>query len=261
MKLKMFCRCFFVLTAAALVMGSLISKAIGDPLDNAIQTSTKQVNIAVNSQNKVDKLSDATRRMLNEYKQNVREAEVLKKYNDHLRVLTESQEAERQSLEKQLGEIEITQREIVPLISKMLENLEAFVGFDIAFLPEERQQRINNLKEMMVRADVTNAEKYRRVLEAYQIENEYGRTIEAYRADLSVDGVERPVDFLRLGRVALFYQTLDGSSAGMWNPETNVWDVLPGEYLKPVRNGLRIARKEAAPDLLTLPVPLTEVAK
>jgi hypothetical protein len=105
---------------------------------------------------------------------------------------------------------------------------------------------------------VTSAEKFRRVLEAYQVEGDYGRTIEAYRANLSIDGVERPVDFLRLGRIALFYQTLDGSQTGMLNQESNSWEELPDEYDLPVRDGLRVARKEAAPNLLALPVPAPE---
>ena len=108
---------------------------------------------------------------------------------------------------------------------------------------------------MITRADVTNAEKFRRIIEAYQIENDYGNTIEAYRANIELAGKISSVDFLRLGRVALYYQRLDGSETGFWNNTEQRWEELPSEYRNPVRQGLRIARKEAAPDLLTLPVP------
>lgn len=227
-------------------------------LEQAINAGIDQTSKASSSQQKIDQLDDATRQMLQEYRQNRREAEVLKEYNDHLAQLLESQETEKKSLENQLKEIEITQREIVPLMLNMLATLEAFVGFDLPFLPEERSQRLSQLKETVGRADVSNAEKFRRVLEAYQVEGDYGRTIEAYRANLKLGDGERPVDFLRLGRVALYYQTLDGSETGIWNQQSKQWDELPGEYSRPVRDGLRIARKEAAPDLLALPIPAPE---
>ena len=114
---------------------------------------------------------------------------------------------------------------------------------------------------MMTRADVTNAEKFRRIIEAYQIENDYGNTIEAYRANIQLEGETSSVDFLRLGRVTLYYQRLDGSETGYWNNSLKRWEQLPGEYRNPIRQGLRIARKEAAPDLLSLPVPTVVEAK
>ncbi len=244
-----------------MMSASSLTPILADPLDEAIQVGVKNNTDAVRSQDKIDQLSDETRRMLAEYRQNTRETKTLKEYNDHLAKLVESQDLETASLQEQLQEIEVTKREIVPLMLRMLQTLEAFVDFDLPFLPEERHKRLEDLNELMVRADVTTAEKFRRVLEAYQVESDFGRTIEAYRADLKSGEIERPVDFLRLGRVALFYQSLDGVESGIWNQAKKAWEVLPGKYSKAVRDGLRIARKEAAPDLLTLPVPIPEVVK
>jgi hypothetical protein len=120
---------------------------------------------------------------------------------------------------------------------------------------------LTKLKEMVLRADVTNAEKFRRIIEAYQIENEYGNTIEAYRADLTLQGEASSVDFLRLGRVALYYQHFDGSETGYWDKEQEQWQILSQDYRIAIRNGLRIARKETAPDLLTLPIPVAEAGQ
>ena len=230
-------------------------------LEQAIEEGVSQNADAAQVQKRIDQLDDETHRMLQEFRQNTRNAEVLKQYNDHLNRLLESQEKEKLSFENQLREIEVTQREIVPLMTQMLGTLETFVSYDLPFLPEERKQRIGHLKEMMVRADVTNAEKFRRVLEAYQVEADYGRTIEAYRANLTLGDGDRPVDFLRLGRVSLYYQTLDGSETGTWNPVSKQWEKLSGEYNRSVRDGLRVARKEAAPNLLTLPIPAPEAAR
>ncbi len=250
-----------IVSAFVVIVATSFVPIFADPLNDAIQTQVKDSVDAVRSQNKIDQLSDETHNMLAEYRQNLRETKVLGEYNDHLAKLVESQVSEKTLLQEQLQEIEVTKREIVPLMLKMLETLEAFVGFDLPFLPQERQNRLANLQELMVRADVSTAEKFRRVLEAYQVESDYGQTIEAYRANLKSGDSERPVDFLRLGRVALFYQSLDGSESGLWNQANKSWDVLPGKYTKAVRDGLRIARKEAAPDLLMLPVPAPEAVK
>ncbi|NOR81746.1 MAG: DUF3450 family protein [Methyloprofundus sp.] len=228
--------------------------AFADTLSKTIQTENSIQKSAIKSQKNIDGLDDRTRKMLEQYRSATRQTKTLHTYNDHLKALLESQEQEMASFEQQLEQIETTQREIVPLILNMQESLAQFVKLDLPFLPEERQQRISRLKDMMTRADVTNAEKFRRIIEAYQIENDYGNTIEAYRANIELEGETSSVDFLRLGRVALYYQRLDGSETGFWNNTEKHWETLPTEYRNSIRQGLRIARKEAAPDLLTLPV-------
>jgi hypothetical protein len=111
------------------------------------------------------------------------------------------------------------------------------------------------LRSMMERADVTTPEKFRQIMEAYQIENEFGRTIEAYRASLTIGDKETTVDFLRFGRIALVYQSLDESLSGRWDQESRSWVALDSSYRSALRQGLRIARKQAAPDLINLPLP------
>jgi hypothetical protein len=92
-------------------------------------------------------------------------------------------------------------------------------------------------------------------MEAYQIENEYGRTIEAYRSTLAQGDKEITVDFLRVGRIALIYQSLDEAQAGAWSQESRSWEPLDGSFRSAIRDGLRIARKQIAPDLIRLPLP------
>ena len=242
----------------ALLISSILSfitaPVSADALAKTIQTEGAISNGAIKSQKKIDDLDDHTRKMLEKYRSATRQTKTLLTYNDHLKALLDSQEAEKSSFEQQLEQIETTQREIVPLIINMQQSLEQFVQLDLPFLPEERQQRITRLKEMMTRADVTNAEKFRRIIEAYQIENDYGNTIEAYRANIELQGETSSVDFLRLGRVALYYQRLDGSETGFWNNKEKHWEALSADYRNSIRQGLRIARKETAPDLLTLPI-------
>ena len=254
-----FCRQTKILAAAFLGLYAMAVHA--DPLKQAIDTDLATNQAAINSQKKIDQITEQTQKMLEEYRSATRHAETLQTYNNHLKDLLDSQRQEKASLQRQLDQIEVTQREIVPLTLKMLDSLERFINLDLPFLPEERKQRLQHLKEMINRANITDAEKFRRILEAFQIENDYGNTIEAYRADIDLNGVPSSVDFLRLGRVALFYQRLDGSETGFWNKEKNRWETLPSNYRKAIRDGLRIARKEAAPDLLTLPIPAPEVGR
>ena len=147
---------------------------------------------------------------------------------------------------------------------RMIDALEEFVKLDVPFLLKERTERVAKLKTLMNRPNVTEAEKYRLITEAYQIENEYGRTIEAYRGQLATtDGTEgRDVEFLRIGRVALVYRTFDGEEIGAWDTNGRKWVELPAQYNASIRDGFRIARKQAAPDLFRIPVPApTEVSK
>jgi hypothetical protein len=118
-----------------------------------------------------------------------------------------------------------------------------------------------DLRELMKRSDVSLSEKYRRLMEAYQVENEYGRTIEAYKGSLDTGGAKRTVEFLRVGRVALLYQTVDLEESGRWDPRSKEWVVLDDEYRRPIRDGLRMANKQTAPDLIKIPVSAPEVAR
>jgi len=114
---------------------------------------------------------------------------------------------------------------------------------------EERTNRVAQLKEMMGRADVSTSEKYRRIVEAYQIEMEFGRTIESYQGKVD----EKTVDFLRAGRVSLMYQTLDGKETGYWDKTAKKW-VKDDDYTDAVRAGLKVAKKQAAPDFISVAI-------
>ena len=222
-----------------------------DKLQNTIDLQIKTELTAKKSQKKIDGLADQADQMLAEYRNLLRQAESLRIYNNQLDKLVLSQQGEIDSIAEQLINMETTQREIVPLMLKMVEVISRFVALDIPFLPEERQFRIAELQTIMERADVSLAEKYRRVLEAYQVETEYGRTIEAYQDELELDERTRTVNFLRIGRVGLYYLTLDGQQAGVWDEG---WQSLDSKYREGIDKGLKVAKKQLPPDLLVLPI-------
>jgi len=206
------------------------------------------------TQHEVDKLADKTDAMTEEYRQILKEISSIDKFNQQLQVLIESQVEEIASLNQQLAGLEDTHREIYPLMQNMLSSLETFVELDMPFLLDERQSRVSVLREMLNQANTSVSEKYRRVLEAYMIEVDYGRTIEAYEQSLVINGITLNVEMLRIGRVALLYKSRDDQRIGFWNSSTNRWQDLDGSYLRHLRKGLQIARKQSAPGLITVPV-------
>lgn len=213
---------------------------------------------AQQSQKRVEKLDDQAQQMLDEFREASLELENIRTYHNQLAKIVKSQEQEKSDLEQQMLDLEITQRNITPLMLRMLEVLDQFVDLDAPFLQQERHLRVVHLQQMMDRSDVALGEKFRRLLEAYMVETEYGRTIEAYSGDLKRGGINHTVDFLRLGRMGLFYLTLDESEAGLWNKQERRWQILDDSYRSAIRQGLRIAKKQAAPDLLQLPVTAPE---
>ena len=212
------------------------------------------------SQDRVNQLDDETQKLLSEYRRALADAESYTIYANQLAAQVESQNQEMNAMQQQLVEVETTSREIAPLMQRMLETLEQFVALDVPFLLDERRSRVTRLQEMMTRADVTISEKYRRIIEAYQVEMDYGRTIEAYEAKLGDDADARTVAILRIGRVGLLYQTLDGKETGYWAANEKRW-VVDDDYRQSFKEGVAVARKTRAPEMLILPVPAPKEAR
>lgn len=235
-------------------LGGLIAlPAAADTLDSTLSIQKQIEDDARKSQVAVNQLDDEADKLLTEYRVTTREADSLKRYNSQLEKQIASQLAEMASIQRQLEQINDVSREVVPMMLRMIDTLEKFVALDLPFLSDERSTRIESLRETMDRADVSTSEKYRRIVEAYQVEMEYGRTIEAYQGELQLDGANKVVDFLRVGRVALLFQTLDAKTTGFYDAG-NKGFVVDNDYKVAVRDGLRIARKQTAPDLLIVPV-------
>ncbi len=218
----------------------------------ALETGIQQA--AAATQSRIDQLDDATRSMLSEYRAHLQETAELDAYNQQLERMIASQRTELADFDAELEQIEVTQRQILPLMMRMLEVLEEFIALDAPFLTEERSLRLEELKHLMDRADVPVSDKYRRLMEAYQIEAEYGHTIEAYAAELELEGRTLTVEILRFGRVGLYYRSLDETLLGYWDRETAAWQPLDAGYGPALDHAVRVARRQLPPDLVRLPV-------
>ncbi len=249
---RLFARC---LSGTALCVALAPTAHAAQPVEATLAVQQSIESEAAASQVRIDQLSEQTRNALLAYRQAVTEADRLEQYNAQLERLVASQEAEVDTVRGELEELAVVQREIFPLMTQMVSGLGQFVSLDLPFLSQERVERVDELTQLMNRADVSTAEKYRRILEAYQIEIDYGRTLEAYRGIVEIQGQPVTVDFLRFGRLALLYQTLDRNQTGAWDSGAGTWVALADRYRQPVANALRIARNQSPPDLVMLPVP------
>ena len=239
-----------LLACSVLLALAVEAAEVGDVLD--VQSDYQQSAIA--SQSRLDALDDETLALISRYNSELARFEDLKTYNDNMRQLLDSQAAEKARLEQELAEIEVVRRGVVPLMVEMVDVLERFIELDQPMLKDERVARLDELKKNLTRSDVEIAERYRRVIEAYQIEADYGQSIEAYEGPLSLDGRELTVDYLRVGRVGLYYLSLDRQSGGIWNRDAGDWQALDDSQLDALDFAVRVARKQAPPNLVPLPL-------
>lgn len=232
----------------ALLVTSMASLA---QLQTAVQVVTNTNNAAESSQKNIDRLSDQTEELLVQYRTVISEIESLTVYNQQLESVVNDQNSQIQSMNNQMTELESTNRAVVPMVIEMVDMLRKIVDADIPFRKADRVKRVEALESMLNASNVTTSEKYRKVAEAYQIELDYGRSVSTYQADID-NGVK--VNFLQIGRTALLYQTLDEKHSGWYNPSTKQFEQLDDRYNASIKEGIRIAAKQAAPNLVGLPI-------
>jgi hypothetical protein len=223
-------------------------------VDQIIDAEEQRIQLGQDAQDEIDGVVDVTRSRIEEYRAVMKEVDGLVVYNTLLQRQIDDQNETLRQIRESIDNVQFVERQILPLLTRMIDGLEQFVALDVPFLAEERNSRVANLTNVLERADVTAAEKFRVVMEAWQIENDYGRTIEAYTDELVIDGNTREVDVLRVGRVALLYQTPDGQVSGSWDTQSGGWVEVDSSYRNAIRNGIRLARNQIGPDLLLLPI-------
>ncbi|MFL3653866.1 MAG: DUF3450 domain-containing protein [Halioglobus sp.] len=251
-----------VLIAALVTAGTLggsVAAVQATTLDSILAVGKSKNNAARNSQVKIDRLADETRDLLSDYKTVIKQVDGLKVYNTRLQRQIDNQLVSLATIDENIDNSTVIARQMTPLVIRMLDGLEQFVELDVPFEEKERLKRVQGLRSSLDRADVSVAEKFRAVLEAYNIELQYGRGMDTYRGSIEIGGNEREVDFLRMGRIALAYQTTDGALSGAWDNTTRSWVELPsGDYNSAIRKGIRISKKQASMELLKMPIAAPE---
>lgn len=240
--------------ALSLVIASTSSMAVGLDAAQSIQSKTNAA--SASSQKRIDASAEKTLTLKAEIEQLQEEVNNLQVYRQHLTSLVNSQQQEVISLERQIDEIKSTRQGIVPLMYQMIDGLKQITAEDVPIKLEQRNQRIAKLEKMMVRADVSDAEKYRRILEAYQIELDYGTKLGLYQGQLTIDGESRQADVLYLGRLSLVARSLNGNSFWAWDQNAKQWSEVDPSMKSELDKAFSMAAKQVAPSLITLPVSL-----
>ena len=190
-----------------------------------------------------------------EYDALLRQVDGLVAYNDIIQRQIATQERQMRDLQEAIQQVPDLERQVPPLVERMVQGLEQFIALDIPFLLDERNERLANLQLLVEDASVNDAEKFRRVLEAWEIENEYGRDVQSYEGQIEIGGTVRDVDFLRVGRIALLYQTQDLEQVGAWDQSQRQFIALGTEHRNSIRQAIRMAQNTVAPEIVLLPIP------
>jgi tetratricopeptide (TPR) repeat protein len=247
---------FLLLALSAFTTGAIAQGQI-DPI---VEAGVQRTEAAASSQGRIDMTQGETDKLISEYKRQLKVIDGLKVYNSLLQRQLDSQVSDMGKLRNSIDEVAIIERQITPTMIKMLDSLDSFIQADVPFLMDDRNKRIANLRAAVESADFATAEKFRAVLDAYNIEGDYGRTIEAYSGALNLDGVEREVSFLKIGRITLIYQTSDRQTNGVWDQGSRSWVTIEDEAFRNyIAKGLQIAREQIAPDMIVIPLVASEI--
>ena len=245
--------------AAVVIAGSVFAQSV--TVDQVLEADLRRLQLAQESQERINQVVEGTRSLADDYRAINKEIDGLKVYNRLMTAQTNGQQATLDDIALSLDQVDNINRQIFPLMERMIDGLEQSIALDIPFLMGERSARIDELKDIMERSDVSVAEKFRKVMEAYQIEMDYGTSSEWYREELNVDGAVREYNMFRVGRIGLYFQSDDTNITGWYNADTGSYELLGSEHRNEVRKGIRIARQLIAPELILLPFPAANDAE
>lgn len=245
-------------TLAATVLLFYSSALAAQSLGTIIAADVRKMQANEASQKRIEGIVEQTDKLQGEYRQVTKETDGLNVYIELLQSQVDNQERELANLEGATERVAVIERQIIPQMKKMIDALEDFIALDMPFLEKERAERIQRLNELLGQANISVAEKFRSVVEAYKIEAGFGHSIETYKGTVNDGGQDIEVDFLRIGRIGLYWQNPDASLTKAWNHQTKEWVNLGADYRSAVRTGLQIADEQKAPELLLVPVPAPE---
>lgn len=229
-----------------------------DKTDNVVNNGKSRLKAAAASQKRIDALADATDKIVGKYNQERKNVESLKVYNDRMRRTVAAQKEAMEKLVVSVEDASLIERQIVPLMLKMIDGLDQFIKADLPIKKEERLARIQRIRGYLNNANISAAERFRQVLTAYNIETDIGNEITVYSEELPLEEGNTNVNILQVGRVGLFYQTFDGKKSGRWNKGSKSWEAVDSSYNQGIANAILVAQEKASPNLMDLPFDAPE---
>jgi len=239
----------FIATGFIAISGSVLAQTV----DQVLQAEDRRLNLAQQSQERINAVVEGTRSLEDQYRAINKEIDGIKVYNRLMTAQNSGQTATLEDIALSMDQVDVINRQIFPLMERMIDGISQSISLDVPFLMDERTERVDALRAIMERSDVSVAEKFRKVMEAYQIENDYGSSVEWYTQSLTLDGATRSFNMLRIGRIGLYFQSDDAEITGRWNNTERNWEMDSGARTD-VRTGLRMAKQLIAPEMIVIPV-------
>jgi hypothetical protein len=243
-----------VLLIGALLMLIVAPMAIGQSPDRVHKKVSKAIDAESKAQKKADDWSWDKTDLIDEIRD-------LKTRVTWLQYQEEKHEIYIKRVKQNIADLEFKKAEALkvreqldPYLEEVVGRLKEFVSTDLPFLPDEREKRLNFLKDSLNDYQLQMSEKLRRVFEGLQVETTYGRMFSSNDTTLKLNGSDTQVTLLRLGRVTMFYLSLDGTQVGRWNDQTQQWETLSEDYIRPIRRGLEIAERKRSVELIDIPL-------
>ncbi len=244
----------------AVAISALSIQVSAQTVDSALNAASAKITKAAASQARIDKVADETDKLFNEFQVVSKQLENVRVYNAQLNLQIKDQTTNMAKLRNSIQQAATMEREMAPLVEEMIVGLAQFIELDMPFHTEIRQEAVAKLEDNQSNSNLSAAERFRQILETYRIEGDYGKNIESYTKTLNINGTDLDVNILRVGRVALMYQSEDQSLNGVWNNQTKTWDELNISYRKPLADLYKMANKQASINIMKLPISAPQEA-
>lgn len=241
----------------SLAVGLLLTEAASAQLSRVIDAERTRIRQAQAAQDQIDEIFDSTQEKFEEWQRLLKEIENYRTYNDGLQSRIDDQNRVLDELRDSIDQVTVVERQIMPLMVRMIDGLEQFVALDVPFLLDQRTARVERLRGLLTRSDVSTAEQFRNTMEAWQIEMDYGRFAESYSDIIEIGGVSREVSIFKVGRVALLYTTPDRQQAGMWDQAQRQWLPIDSSYVSEIETGMTVIGG-GAPEIFAIPIAPAE---
>lgn len=222
--------------------------------DRVVESVTRAVETRQTTQKEEEAWRNEQRELAAAFDLLQQEQQLLSEQEARLMRETAAAEARIAEKEKELADSREISDRIDPFLRETVDRLRRMLSDGLPFLMAERRQRIDRLAQMMEEPEVAMSEKLRKVMEALQVEAEYGNTIDVDQQSIPINGVSRQVNIFRLGRISLFYQTLDRKECGFFDVAAGAWQPLPPTHVRDIQIAVEIGAKRRPVELLRLPL-------
>lgn len=229
-------------------------------LDRALQIAQQSTQEGAQAQEQIDDVSERASNLEREYLALQEQIESQRVFVQQQQVFLQSQENEITELQRQLDRVGTIERDLTPMLLEMYVGLEEFIEQDLEFQMDARMDRLANIEETLGDSQISAAEKYRLILNAYEIEASYGRSLRSYAEQVMRGDTPVEAEILQIGRVALIRQYADGDME-IRTKDSGEWRPVPGSFAASVQRAFRIAGEVTTPEVFVAPLPGPETAQ